>query len=66
MDLIIDAKQDRYAWIQDMLIRFRYRRLSKADKGLLLSFLQKVSGYSRIQIKQLVKQYHKTGRIRWR
>lgn len=64
--LAIDAKEDRYAWIQHTLIRFRYRQLSKADKGLLLGFLQKVSGYSRIQIKRLVKQSIKTGELKRR
>jgi hypothetical protein len=60
MELCIDAKEDRYAWIQTPLVRFHYRQLSKADKGVLLSFLQKVSGYSRIQVKRQVKQYCKT------
>jgi transposase InsO family protein len=44
----------------------RYRQLGKADKGLLLDFLQKVSGYSRIQVKRLVKQYLKTGKLQRR
>jgi hypothetical protein len=64
MELCIDAKEDRYTWMQTTLVRFHYLQLSKADKGLILSFLQKVSGYSRIQIKRLVRQYCKTGHIR--
>ena len=44
---------DRYAWVQTTLLRFHYLQLSKADKGVLLSFLQKISGYSRIQVKRL-------------
>ena len=66
VDLTIDAKEDRYVWIQQTLIRFRYRQLGKADKGLLLGFLQKVSGYSRIQIKRLVRQSMKTGTLKRR
>ena len=66
MELSIDIKEDRYAWIQTTLVRFRYLQLSKTGKGLILSFLQKVSGYSRIQVKRLVKQYCKTGRIQRR
>ena len=66
VELSIDAKEDRYTWIQTTLVRFHYLRLNKADKGLILSFLQKVSGYSRIQIKRLVRQYCKTGHIRRR
>ena len=66
VELCIDSKEDRYAWIQTTLVRFHYLQLSKADKGMLLSFLQKLSGYSRIQVKRLVKQYCKTGRIQRR
>ena len=66
VELSIDAKEDRYAWIQTTLVRFRYFQLSKTGKGLILSFLQRVSGYSRIQVKRLVKQYCKTGRIQRR
>ena len=66
IDLVIETKQARYAWIRETLIRFRYRQLGKADKGLLLDFLHKVSGYSRIQVKRLVKQYLKTGKLQRR
>jgi transposase InsO family protein len=66
LEFSIDAKQDRYAWIQTTLVRFRYRQLNKADKAVVLSFIQKLSGYSRIQIKRLVKQYCKTGRLQRR
>jgi hypothetical protein len=41
--LSIDAKENRYTWIQSTLVQFHYLLLSKADKGLMLSFLQKVS-----------------------
>ncbi|MHB1781008.1 hypothetical protein [Acidithiobacillus sp.] len=63
VDLVIDTQEDRYVWIQKTLIRFRYRQLGKVHKGLLLSFLQKISGYSRIQIKRLVRRFFKTGKL---
>jgi hypothetical protein len=44
----IEAKETSDAWIQDMLLRFHYPQLGKAGKGLLLDFLQKVSGYTLI------------------
>ena len=66
IDLVIETKEARYAWIRETLIRFRYRQLGKADKGLLLDFLHKASGYSRIQVKRLVKQYLKTGKLQRR
>ncbi len=63
IELVIETKQARYSWIRETLQRFRYRQLGKADKGLLLDFLQKISGYSRVQVKRLVKQYLKTGKV---
>ena len=58
IDLVIDAKEDRYAWIQHTLIRFRYRQLSKADKGLLLGFLQNKHGVK--QTRRQVLHYNIT------
>ena len=62
----IDRKAERYDWIEKSFNRFRYLKLSKADKGLVISYLEKVSGYSRIQIKRFVRQYFETGRVRHR
>ena len=63
IEFSIESKEARYAWIQAMLLRFHYRQLGKAEKGLVLDFLQKVSGYSRIQLKRLVQQYVQNGRL---
>lgn len=63
IDLIIEGKDARYAWILESLIRFRYQQLNKAAKGLLLDFIQKISGYSRIQVKRFVTQYLKTSHL---
>ena len=38
IDLVIETKEARYAWIRERRIRFRYRQLGKADKWLLLDF----------------------------
>ena len=41
----IRGKDACYAWIERTLFRFHYRRLGRADKGLV-RYLMKVSGYS--------------------
>lgn len=66
VEFAIDTKAKRYEWIEETLSRFRYFKLSNPDKGLLLSFMEKVSGYSRIQIKRLVREYFLTGHVRQR
>lgn len=60
----ISSKDESYRWIEQTLARFCYRKRDKTEKGLVLDFMEKVSGYSRIQIKRLVKQYLETGRIK--
>ena len=37
--------------------------VAKADRGVLISYLMKVSSYSRAQVKRLIKRYRETGRL---
>lgn len=62
----IETKAERYEWLEATLVRFRYENLGKLEKGLMLDFLEKVSGYSRIQVKRLVGRYVRSGRVRLR
>lgn len=57
------SKEERYAWIQRNLVKFNYLTLGKKDKGILIRYLCKVTGYSRQQITRLIKQYRKKGRL---
>ena len=50
------AAAERYAFIARTLQRFGYRRLPRASKGVVLRFLERVSGYSRQQLTRLVKR----------
>jgi transposase InsO family protein len=50
------AGEERYEFIARMVRRFGYRRLKRADKAVVLRFLERVSGYSRQQITRLVKR----------
>ena len=49
--MVLSNKQDRYKWIQRTLIRFDYDKLKLKlkgkDKGLIVRYLIKISGYSR-------------------
>ena len=56
-------KQGRYDWVRRTLVKFNYLSCSKADKGTLMGYLMKVSGYSRAQLKRLIKRYRETGRL---
>ena len=55
-----------YRWIQGELVKFRYLTLSRKDKGAVVRYLVKVSGYSRQQLTRLIKQYRQSGSLQRR
>ena len=52
-----DNDEGRYGWIGSVLQRFGYRSLKRPDRGVLLVYLQRLSGYSRAQLKRLVAMW---------
>ncbi len=64
VEFSLQTKTERYDFIRRTLIRFAYASLPKPDKGLLLSFMTHVSGYSRIQVKRLAKTWLDKGRLK--
>ena len=61
---IASSKEERYQFILSVLKRFRYKQLLRQDKGVVLQFLMKVSGYSRQQLTRMVKQYVEHGNLK--
>jgi hypothetical protein len=47
----------RYAWVESVLRRFEYGRLARGERGPVLAYLQRLSGYSRAQITRLVSRW---------
>jgi transposase InsO family protein len=52
-----DDDEGRYGWIDQVLRRFGYKRLGRADKGAVLAYLLHLSGYSRAQLTRLVSRW---------
>jgi transposase InsO family protein len=48
--------EDRYRLIEGVLRRFRYARLKRADRGLIVRYLMRTTGYSRPQLVRLIKR----------
>jgi len=61
---VISDQSVRYQWIRSELVKFRYLTLGRRDKGVVIRYLIKISGYSRQQITRLISQYRDSGRIR--
>ena len=47
----------RYRFIATVLKRLAYRRLGRADKGVVLRYLERTTGYSRQQTTRLVRRF---------
>jgi len=58
-------KAERYTFIRKTLVKFSYMTLSKKDKGIVIRYLLKMTGYSRQQLTRLIKQYIQTGKVNW-
>ena len=56
--------KEKYSWIEEVLIRFRYHRLKRREKGVIRRYVGKVTGYSRSQASRLIREYQQTGRLR--
>jgi transposase len=66
VEFSIQDKDERYRWIEQTLRRFNYRTLGRADRGLVLRYVERVSGYSRQTVTRLVAQYRDRGTLRRR
>lgn len=58
------SRAERYGWIEEVLARLDYFRLGKKGKGLVKSYLERMSGISRAQVTRLVTRQFKVGNIK--
>lgn len=49
--------EGRYRWLDEVLRRLEYRALRRAERGVVLAYLQRLSGYSRAQVTRLVSRW---------
>ena len=57
-------KRQKYAWINNVLVKFKYFRLRKKDKSPVLKYILQVTGLSRVHLKRLIKRKRETGQLR--
>jgi hypothetical protein len=63
VDFEVPSRAARLACIAETLAQFAYWRLGRRDKGLLVRFLCRITGYSRQQMTRLIARYRRTGRL---
>lgn len=55
--------KETYQWITETLVEHEYHRQKRADKGLVRSYLAKMTGLSRSQVTRLIKRYVGSGTV---
>lgn len=58
-----DGIDDVYRWMNDTLIRLRYRFLKKKEKGIVRRYLQLYAGYTESHVDHLIAAYRRDGKI---
>ncbi len=56
-------KQERNQFVERVLKRFGYAPHRRIDKGVLLRYIERMTGLSRQQVTRLVRQYRKDGKL---
>jgi len=64
LDIEPHEREASYAFVADTLRQFGYKRLGKADKGLIVRYLCRITGRSRQQVTRLIAQFRATGAVR--
>ncbi|EQD66153.1 Integrase catalytic region, partial [mine drainage metagenome] len=58
------SKEERYPLVERTLTRFGYEKLARKEKGVILRYLERMTGLSRQQVTRLVHQFQETGTVR--
>ena len=59
-----ESKDECYHWVEATLRHFKYRALSRPEKGLIKRYLTVATGYSRAQITRLIHAYQSKGTLK--
>jgi len=57
-------REEVYGWVEQTLVRQQYASLGRAGKGLVRSYIARMTGLSRAQVTRLITAYAKTGRVK--
>jgi hypothetical protein len=57
------VREERRVWIAESLEQLGYERLRKRERGLLIRYLCRITGYSRQQMTRLIARWRQTGAV---
>jgi transposase InsO family protein len=59
-----EGRQQVYGWVERVLIEQEYAQPSRAARGLVRRYIEKMTGMSRSQVTRLIARYTATGQVR--
>jgi transposase InsO family protein len=59
-----EGREQIYAWVEQVLVQQEYHTLGKKDRGVVRTYLARMTGKSMPQITRLIRQQRKTGQVR--
>ena len=59
----LPVREERRVWIAESLEQMGYVRLRKGERGMLIRYLCRVTGYSRQQMTRLIARWRQTGAV---
>lgn len=64
LELKLVSQEEKYQWVESVLMRFRYGTINRKEKGVIRGYLRLVTGYSRAQVCRLIGEYQQKGKVR--
>lgn len=61
---VASSKDERYQFVERVLKQYSYACLKRRDKGIVIQFLMKVSGYSRQQLTRMIQRHNEKGALK--
>jgi len=58
-----ENRQQLYGWVEQVLVQQGYSGLTKAARGLVRRYIEKMTGVSRAQVTRLIARYTTSGRV---
>ncbi len=63
-DFEIANKKEKYRWIEQALIKFRYHSLKKKKERIVVrKYIRKITGLSKAQLTRLIKKHRRVGKL---
>lgn len=63
IDLACHDRLEAYSYIERVLVAHRYSKLKKPEKGIVRSYLARVTGFGSAQLTRLIRQHAQCGHI---